>query len=110
MNAIAQGVIASAKNITSQLHGSAESFLRHADLFTDFADQELPYMLLKVMATPRRDCRVPAQAMFFASKEELKAAYIKYRFNEVRENGLDVLFVDMFEWDLGINYLPPFPN
>lgn len=108
---IAHTIALNANNIGHQLHGSAKCFKHHANLFGQFAEQELPFMLLKVMATPRRDCRVPAQAEFFATKEELEAKFLTYWRKEVREDGLDVLFVDMFEWDLGINWLPPIePN
>ena len=108
---LAQAIIATAGNITHQLHGSAQCFKHQAHLFRQFEAQDLPFMLIKVMATPRRDCRVPAQAEFFATKEELEAKFLTYWRKEVREDGLDVLFVDMFEWDLGINYLPPIePN
>lgn len=108
---LAQAIIATAGNITHQLHGSAQSFKHHANLFRQFEAQDKPFMLLKVMATPQRHCQVPAQAEFFATKEELDAKFLTYWRKEVRENGLDVLFVDRFEWDLGINWLPPFdPN
>lgn len=94
-------------DVIFQLHGSAKSFKHCAKLFEAFAAQDLPFMLVKVMATPRRDCVVPHQAMFFATKDEMVARSVTYRTEDVRENGLDVLFVDMFEWDLGINYIPP---
>lgn len=103
----AQSIIANVGDITRQLHGSAKSFKHHANLFQQFAAQDLPFMLLKVMAVPRRSCTVPAQAAFFATKEELLAASTRYRTQLVQENGLDVLYVDMFEWDLGINYIQP---
>lgn len=105
----AQSIIATASDITGQLHGAAKCFKHHAALFRQFEAQDLPFMLIKVMAEPRRSATVPAQAMFFATKEELIATSDKYRGREVRENGLDVMFVDMFEWDLGVNYIPPTP-
>lgn len=92
-------------NITSQLHGAAKFFKHQASLFEQFAERDEAYMLLKIMATPRRNCLVPAQAEFFFTKEELLARRDFYKKTDVRENGLDVMFVDGFEWDLGINYV-----
>lgn len=105
--ALADAIIASATNINSQLHGVAKGFRHYAEHFRAFAAQDKPFMLVKVMATPQRHCRVPTQAMFFDTKEELMTTSVGYRVKEVREDGLDVMFVDMFEWDLGIDYLPP---
>lgn len=92
-------------NILSQLHGIAKGFHHQKERFEEFAAQDKPFMILKVMATPRRECLVPSQAAFFDTREELDAAYRKYTTTDVRENGLDVMFVDCFEWDLGINYI-----
>lgn len=94
-------------NILSQVHGGrARQFQHYADLFEKFAAQDKPFLLVKTMATPRRDCMVPYQAEFFDTIEELEAARTKYRTQDIRENGLDVLFTTGFEWDLGINFIP----
>lgn len=92
-------------NILTQLHGRAKIFKHFKELFDKFDQQDKPFMLVKVMATPRRECLVPEQAVFFDTREELDVAYYKYFRKEVRENGLDVMFVDCFEWDLGINHI-----
>ena len=92
-------------NILTQLHGRAKTFMHYEHLFTEFDKADKPFMLVKTMATPRRDRLVPRQAEFFDTREELDIAYYKYYRKEVRENGLDVMFVDCFEWDLGINHI-----
>jgi hypothetical protein len=88
-----------------QLHGSARGrgYGEVLPLFAQFAAQEKPFMILKVMATRRRECLVPPQAAFFDTIEELRTAMLYYKSNEVYERGLEVMFVDGFEWDLGIN-------
>lgn len=95
-------------NILTQVHGNGRAcqFKHYEQLFRQFANQELPFMLVKTMATPRRDCAVPYQASFYADEESMREAYSIYTTQKVRENGLDVMFVTAFEWDLGINFIP----
>ena len=97
---VASLIVKSGADINNQLHKSAQCFRHYGELFRQFEVQDKAFMLVKIMTTDQYNCRVPPQAEFFDTKEELINKSVFYRKTEKY-----ILFIDMFEWDLGINYL-----